>query len=158
MGTRGCKARIVQPFLSTIVNKLDAKGRVSVPASFRQVLAQQDLRGFYCFRSFVSPSLEGFGQTLLADFQARMAAVDPLFHEDYDAQAQAVSGETEFLNFDDEGRVRLPDEFIHHAGIKDRVSFVGLMQKFQIWDPEQFEPVRLARIARARATRIGGGS
>jgi len=158
MGVRGCKAPTVQPFVSTIVNKLDAKGRVSVPAPFRQILAQQNLHGFYCFPSFVSPSLEGFGETLLADFQVRMGAVDPLFSEDYDAQAHAVVGESQFLNFDDEGRVRLPDEFIAHAGIKDRVTFVGMIQKFQIWEPERFEPVRLARIARARATRIGGAS
>jgi MraZ protein len=158
MGIRGRKAHTVQPFVSTIVNKLDAKGRVSVPATFRQILAQQNLHGFYCFPSFVSPSLEGFGETLMAEFQTRMGGVDPLFSEDYDAQTQAVAGESQLLNFDDEGRVRLPDEFIHHAGIKDRVTFVGMIQKFQIWDPERFEPVRLARIARARATRIGGGS
>ena len=158
MGARGCKAPIVQPFVSTIVNKLDAKGRVSVPAPFRQILAQQNLHGLYCFPSFVSPSLEGYGETLLADFQARMGGVDPLFSEDYDAQAQAVVGESQFLNFDDEGRVRLPDEFIAHAGITERVTFVGMIQKFQMWDPERFEPVRLARIARARATRIGGAS
>src|SRR5882672_302363 len=112
MGVRGCEEHIVQPFVSSTVNKLDAKVRVSVPASFRQILSQQNLRGFYCFPSFVSASLEGFGETLLADFQARMGAVDPLFSADYDAQAQAVVGESQFLNFDDEGRVRLPDEFI----------------------------------------------
>jgi len=158
MGARGCKAPTVQPFVSTTVNKLDAKGRVSVPAPFRQILAQQSLHGFYCFPSFVSLSLEGFGETLMAEFQARMGGADPFFSEDYDAQAQAVVGDSQFLNFDDEGRVRLPDEFIAHAGIKDRVSFVGMIQKFQIWEPERFEPVRLARIARARATRIGGAS
>src|SRR6266704_2860011 len=114
MGIRGRKAHTVQPFVSTIVNKLDAKGRVSVPPPFRQILAQQNLRGFYCFPSFVSPSLEGFGDTMLSDFQARMGAVDPLFSEDYDAQAQAVVCESQLLNFDDEERVHLPDEFIAH--------------------------------------------
>jgi MraZ protein len=155
MGLKGRKHQTVQPFVSTIVNKLDAKGRVSIPAPFRQILAQQTLRGFYCFPSFVSPALEAFGEDLLADFQRRLGAVDPLFSEDYDAQAQAVVGETQLLNFDDEGRVRLPDDFLAHAGIKDRVLFVGMIQKFQIWDPDRFEPVRLERIARARATRLG---
>jgi MraZ protein len=157
MGLKGRKHQTVQPFVSTIVNKLDAKGRVSIPAPFRQILAQQTLRGFYCFPSFVSPALEAFGEDLLADFQKRLGAVDPLFSEDYDAQAQAVVGETQLLNFDDEGRVRLPDDFLAHAGIKDRVLFVGMIQKFQIWDPDRFEPVRLERIARARATRLGTG-
>jgi MraZ protein len=157
MGIRGRKHQTVQPFVSTIINKLDVKCRVSVPAPFRQILAQQSLRGFYCFPSFVSPALEAFGEDLLADFQKRLGAVDPLFSEDYDAQAQAVVGETQLLNLDDEGRVRLPDEFLAHAQIKDRVLFVGMIQKFQIWDPERFEPIRLARIARARATRLGTG-
>lgn len=157
MGPRGRKHQNVQPFVSTIVNKLDAKGRVSIPAPFRQILAQQNLRGFYCFPSFVFPALEAFGEDLLADIQKRLGAVDPLFSEDYDAQAQAVVGETQLLNFDDEGRVRLPDEFLAHGHIKERVLFVGMIQKFQIWDPERFEPIRRERIARARATRLGPG-
>jgi MraZ protein len=157
MGLKGRKHQTVQPFVSTVVNKLDAKGRVSIPAPFRQILAQQSLRGFYCFPSFVSPALEAFGEDLLADVQRRLSAVDPLFSEDYDAQAQAVVGETQLLSFDDEGRVRLPDDFLAHAQIKDRVLFVGMIQKFQIWDPERFEPIRRERIARARATRLGTG-
>jgi MraZ protein len=157
MGLKGRKHQTVQPFVSTVVNKLDAKGRVSIPAPFRQILAQQSLRGFYCFPSFVFPALEAFGEDLLADVQKRLSAVDPLFSEDYDAQAQAVVGETQLLNFDDEGRVRLPDDFLAHAQIKDRVLFVGMIQKFQIWDPERFEPIRRERIARARATRLGTG-
>ena len=52
----------MQPFVSTVVNKLDAKGRVSVPASFRQILAAQNLRGIYCIPSFVHPALDGFGE------------------------------------------------------------------------------------------------
>jgi MraZ protein len=146
----------VQPFVSTVVNKLDAKGRVSVPAPFRQILAQQNLRGLYCIPSFVSPALEGFGETLLAQFQERLRRYDPLFSEDHDAEAQAVLGQTQFLNFDDEGRVRLPDEFIAHAGITERVSFVGLDTKFQLWDPVKFEPVQRERLARALAVRKGG--
>ena len=147
----------MQPFVSTVVNKLDAKGRVSVPAPFRQILAQQNLKGFYCFPSFVAPALEAFGETLLNEFQERLGNVDPLFSEDYDAQAQAVVGESQFLNFDDEGRVRLPDDLIAHAGIGERVLFVGMVKKFQLWEPERFEPVRRERIARARATRLGTG-
>ena len=53
--------------------------------------------------------------------------------------------------------MRLPDEFLAHAQIKERVLFVGMIQKFQIWDPERFEPIRQERIARARATRLGTG-
>ena len=146
----------MQAFVSTVINKLDAKGRVSIPAPFRQILAQQNLHGIYCIPSFVSPALEAFGETLLAQFQERLRKLDPLFSEDYDAQANAVLGQTQFLNLDDEGRVRIPEDLLAHAGISERVLFVGLDVKFQIWDPTRFEPVQRERLARARAARSGG--
>ena len=144
-------------FVSTVVNKLDAKGRVSVPAPFRQILAQQNLHGIYCIPSFFSSALEAFGETLLDEFRQRLRKHDPLFSEDYDAQAQAILAQSKFLNFDDEGRVKLPDEFVAHAGITESVVFVGLDQKFQLWDPTRFEPVQKERLARARAARTGNG-
>ena len=144
------------PFVSTFTNKLDAKGRVSIPAPYRQILAQQEMGLLYCIPSFVSPSLEAFGNTLLNQFQQRLDKYDPLFSENYDDEAQAVLAAAQPLNFDDEGRVRLPEDLIAHAGITDRVVFVGLGQKFQMWDPVRFEPVQRERIARARALRNGG--
>ena len=147
---------VVPPFVSTFTNRLDAKGRVSIPAPYRQILAQQEMGPLYCIRSFVSPCLEAFGNTLLSKFMQRLDNHDPLFSENHDDQAQAVLAAAEHLNFDDEGRVRLPDEFIRHAGITERVVFVGLGQKFQLWDPERFEPVQRERIARARALRSSG--
>ncbi len=144
------------PFVSTFTNKLDAKGRVSIPAPYRQILAQQEMGTLYCIPSFVSASLEAFGNTLLNQFQQRLDKYDPLFSENYDDEAQAVLAAAQPLNFDDEGRVRLPDDLIAHAGITDRVVFVGLGQKFQMWDPVRFEPVQRERIARARALRSSG--
>jgi len=142
---------IVQPFVSTTINKLDAKRRVSVPAIFRNILKAQDLQGFYCLASDNQPALEGFGAPVLAYYTERLAGSEPLFNEAHDDEAQRVFGETRLLLFDDEGRVQLPPDFIEHAGITERVLFVGLNQKFQIWDPERFEKVRAERIARARA-------
>ena len=152
---------VVSPFVSTFTNKLDAKGRVSIPAPYRQILAQQEMGPLYCIPSFVSPCLEAFGNTLLSQFTQRLGKYDPLFSENYDDEAQAVLAAAQPLNFDDEGRVRLPDELIAHAGITERVVFVGLGQKFQLWDPVRFEPVQRERIARARALRSasnGGAS
>lgn len=148
----------MQPFVSTIVNRLDAKGRVSIPAPFRQILAQQNLRGAYCIPSFVVPALEAFGDTLLSDFQERLRKHDPLFSKEHDVEAQAVLGNTQFLNLDDEGRVRLPDEFIAYAGLSERVTFIGLDRKFQMWDPVRFEPIQKDRMARALAIHNGGAA
>ena len=146
----------MQPFVSTTINKLDAKRRVSVPASFRTILKSQDLQGFYCLPSERQPSLEAFGAPVLAYYAQRQAGRDPLFDDAYDDQAQRVFGDSRMLAFDDEGRVQLPPDFIEHACITDRVLFVGLNDKFQIWDPERFEKIRAERIGRAKAGGAAG--
>ena len=143
----------MQPFVSTVTNKLDAKGRVSVPAPFRQILAAQETHGIYCFPSFSASALEAFGNALIADVQARLDALDPFFSEDHDARAQAILAASQFLAFDDEGRVSLPEALIAHARIEERVTFVGLGRKFQIWDPERFAPIERARLELARKSR-----
>jgi MraZ protein len=148
----------VQPFVSTVVNRLDAKGRVSVPAPFRQILANQNLSGVYCIPSFSLPALEAFGETMLAKTQERLNQYDPLFNSDYDDEAYAVLGLTQFLKFDDDGRVTLPADLIAHAGIAERVAFVGLGIKFQIWDPVRFEAHQKARIGRAKTRRDGSAA
>ena len=143
-------------FVSTVTNKLDAKGRVSIPATFRQILAEQGTQGVYVPPSFVHPSLDGFGENLIADVQARLAQQDPFFSEEHYSDAHAILASAHLLSFDDEGRVRLPDELIAHAGLTEKVTFVGLGRKFEIWNPGRLAPVQTARIERARAKRNGG--
>ena len=73
----------------------------------------------------------------------------PATHDD---KAFAVLSSTQLLPIDENGRVRLPDDLIAHAGLKDRVSFVGLGRKFQIWDAERFARHRARRsMARVKA-------
>jgi MraZ protein len=143
---------VAQPFVSTKENKLDAKHRVSIPAPFRQVLAKQDLTGFYFLKSDRHPALECFGKPVLEFYENRQVSADPLRNEDYDIHAQDIFGECDLLEFDDQGRVTLPSEVIEFLGVTDRVVFVGMNQKFEIWDPEHFVTVREERIARARAS------
>ena len=144
----------MQRFVSQFVNKLDAKGRVSVPAQYRQVLAAQATEGFYCIRSAGLRSLTGYGQERLDDLAEQLKAY-PAGSHDYLVLATYAS-QARQLGFDDEGRVRLPDEFIAYAGLKDRVLFSGAMQLFEIWDPETFAPVEAERAEEMRK-RLGLG-
>jgi len=148
----------MQRFLSTVTNRLDAKGRVSVPAGIRQVLAPENLQGFYCLPSLSGPVIEAFGGDLLALMEARFAKMDPLFDEGYDDEAHAVLGRLQFVKYDEEGRASLPADLCQHAGITDRVSFVGLGAKFQMWEPSRFEEASKLRIERAKQRRLAGGA
>lgn len=145
------------PFISTMTGTLDAKGRVCIPASFRDVLTAQDTAGVYLCPSFAEPALEGFGEEVLQEFHQRQAAADPFFTPSYDDKVFAVLSMSQLLPRDENGRVRLSDEMIAHAGLKDRVTFVGMGRKFQIWDSARFAPVQSERLMRALAQRNAGG-
>lgn len=124
-------------FLSTYVNKVDRKGRVSVPASFRSSLASQAFQGIILFRSHAHACLEGFGYDAMEDLGRRLDRFD-LFSADQDDLATAIFGEAVQLPFDGEGRIVLPADLITHAQIDESAAFVGMGRKFQIWQPEAF--------------------
>ena len=140
----------VQPFISTVPGSLDSKGRVCIPASYRHILAAQNTDGVYICPSFVDPALEAFGQSLLDVVQSRLATHDPFFSPAFDDQATALISRTQLLIADDQGRVRLPDALIEHAGLKDRIVFVGKAQKFQIWDADRYAPIEAEALARVK--------
>jgi MraZ protein len=140
----------VQPFISTVMGSLDSKGRVCIPATYRHILAAQNTAGVYVCPSFIDLALEAFGQTLLDAMGARLAAQDPFFSPSFDDQATALIARTQLLVADEQGRVRLPDAMIEHAGLKDRVAFVGKAQKFQIWDADRYAPIEAEALARVK--------
>lgn len=131
-------------FTSQHTNKLDAKGRVSVPAPYRQVLAdQQTPEGFFCSKVAGPHVLRGFGKAELDRLGKVLDTLQPGSRE-YVIRATYAAQAT-MLSFDDEGRVRIPDELIAHAGLKDRVFFNGLYGLFEMWDPERFAALESAR-------------
>ena len=137
-------------FMGTSSGSLDKKGRICIPASYRQVINAQNPNIVYVRCAILTPSLEGFGAQVVQDFLNAQAASDPFFTAAHDADAYEALGMSHDLAIDETGRVRLPDEFIAYAGLKDGVSFVGLGTKFEIWDSTQFAKVREERAAAAR--------
>ncbi|HET9904037.1 MAG TPA: division/cell wall cluster transcriptional repressor MraZ [Xanthobacteraceae bacterium] len=121
-------------FVSNFTLRLDAKGRVSIPAPFRAVLARDGFEGLYCYPSFDRPALDCGGNALLAEIEALMARFPP-YSDERDQFSAALYGTSETLKMDGEGRVILTDGLKQHAGITEAASFVGLGHKFQIWEP-----------------------
>ena len=142
---------LVQPFISTVPGSLDAKGRVCIPATYRHLLAAQNTAGVYVCPSFIDAALDAFGQTLLDAVNARLASQDPFFSASFDDEATALIARTQALPIDENGRVRLPDAMIEHAGLKDKIVFVGKAQKFQIWDEAAYAPIEAEALARVKA-------
>jgi transcriptional regulator MraZ len=148
----------VQPFISTVTGTLDAKGRVCIPSAFRDALAATSTAGVYVMPSFSESVLECFGADVLNAFHRKQAELDPFFSKEYDDKARAVLAMTQLLPRDENGRVVLPAHMIAHAQLKDRVTFVGMGNKFQIWDSEKFAAYQAELLKRALALRNGDGA
>lgn len=128
-------------FLSTFVNKMDKKGRVSVPAGFRTALSSQSFQGVVIFRATGHDCLEGFDYGTMEELSARLDHFD-LFSNQQDDLATTIFAEAVQCPFDGEGRISIPSALLDHAGITDSVTFVGLGRKFQIWSAEKFDARR----------------
>lgn len=139
-------------FLSTIVNKVDKKGRVSVPATFRAALAQQSFQGIVAYRSFTTAAIEGSG----FDFMERLSnSTDELaaFSTEQDDLTSLIFADSRQLAWDAEGRIMLPEDLIAHAGLDESAAFVGKGKTFQIWQPEAFRAAQDQARARALKNR-----
>ena len=126
-------------FLSTTLNKIDKKGRVSVPSGFRAALASEPFQGVILFKSYTQQALEGVGMSAMESMAGRIDHAFPFFSDDHDELATVLFGESVQLAFDGDGRITLPAELAEFAGIEDKVAFVGMGQKFQIWNPDTFQ-------------------
>ena len=125
-------------FLSTYENKLDKKGRVSVPASFRSYLSSLGYNGAICYPSFNNQSIEACSQDRIEKLSNTIDSLNP-FEEKRDFFATSILSESISLQFDSEGRISLPSKLLKHAKIKNNMLFVGQGKTFQIWEPSIFE-------------------
>ena len=135
-------------FLSSYENKIDKKGRVSVPATFRSHLNSMGYNGFISYPSFNHSALEACSQDRIEKLSNTIDSLNP-FEEKRDFFATSILSESENLQFDTEGRVSLSNKLLNHAKIKNNILFVGLVKKFQIWEPKNFEKFKI--VARKKA-------
>lgn len=128
-------------FLSTFVNKIDKKGRISVPATFRAALAHESFQGIVTFRSYKYDAIESCG---LSRMQRLSESVDDLdsFSDAQDDLTATIFADSIQLPLDGDGRITLPQSLREHAGITEAAAFVGRGATFQIWQPAAFEALQ----------------
>ena len=129
-------------FLSTYENKLDKKGRVSVPASYRSYLSNIGYNGIICYPSFNNLCIEAWPQDRIEKISNAIDSLNP-FEEKKDYFATSILSESINLQFDSEGRISLTPKLLKHAKIKNNMLFVGQGKTFQIWEPTTFEKFRV---------------
>jgi MraZ protein len=137
-------------FMSTHVNKVDRKGRVSVPATFRAQIQMtgQSFPGVVAYPLLDQEALEASG---IDRMEAISAALDELDEAQQQQDlATMIFGRSQHLSFDPEGRILLPEPFLAHTNITENAVFVGLGKVFQIWEPGRFAAHEAGLLERAR--------
>ena len=141
-------------FLGTHQNRLDAKGRVSIPAPFRAVLKNTEGVATLVLRpSHKHPCIEGWPEAEFSALAKPLERLD-LFSEEHDDLAAALYADAYPLEADREGRIVLPSGLVAHARLQDAVVFMGLGRTFQIWEPAAAEQRRAEARERAKAARM----
>ena len=149
----------VTSFISTYENKVDKKGRVSVPAAYRTALGNEPYQGIIVYPSLTEPAIEGFGRRTLEELNQRRFDqtleagnfAETLVGRSHDGLVETIMALASELAFDSEGRILLPKPLADHAGILNQAKFVGRGTRFQIWAPEEFENYQAAEIESLRA-------
>ena len=139
-------------FLSSYENKLDKKGRVSVPATFRSHLTSMGYNGFISYPSFNHSALEACSQDRIEKLSNTIDSLNP-FEEKRDYFATSILSESINLQFDSEGRISLTSKLLKHAKIKNSMLFVGQGKTFQIWEPTTFEKFKVNAKKKANLNR-----
>ena len=144
--------KIMSLFLSSYENRLDSKGRISVPASFRASVSSDKFAGVVLYRSFTGNCIEGL---TMSRMEQLAAATDKMgvFDSGLDDLSAMLFADARPLSFDVAGRIVIPADLLQHAGITDRAIFVGRGNSFQIWEPSAFRAAQEKSLQNLRATR-----
>ncbi len=128
----------VDEFVGNYTSRLDAKGRVSIPAPFRAVLARDGYEGLYVHPSLDADNVMDCGGNALRHKIHDLLGHFSPYSDEYTMFSTVLLGTSENLKIDTEGRVILSESTKAHAKITTEVTFVGLGFRFQIWEPGRF--------------------
>lgn len=149
-------------FLGSHQNRLDAKGRVSVPAPFRTALRQaSDTNGASNGQLILRPShfhacIEAWPPARFAALEAPLAQYSLLSPEHQDL-ATSIYADAFPVDVDKEGRILIPEHLVAHAGLTEAVLFMGVGPTFQIWEPTAADRRRAEARIRSRELAPHGG-
>ena len=139
-------------FLSCYENRLDTKGRISVPAAFRSSLNNENFAGVVLYRSFTHNCIEGLPMSRMEKIANATDKIG-IFDGELDDISALVFADARPLAFDVTGRIIIPSDLLKHANIYETALFVGRGNSFQIWNPSDFEKIQKTSLNRLQKIR-----
>ena len=155
-------------FRSEILIKLDKKGRVLLPAAFRDELPVDDRSAFVLYHSPNIPgvvngnSRTGFDamlERLRAEALGPKGSLKVALDDEAFDPAGYLSAGARTMAMEPDGRFSMPSEFANALDAADGVMLVGKVDKFQLWNPVRWQARREAEREKMAAfvRNLGGG-
>ena len=152
---------VARNFIGSATHKLDAKGRVSLPSDYREVLKAHGSPDHFVL--IPADEVDPMHVALTPAGHAELIAA--LTDQDYDSpeEEQATRlryiGNARPISVEEGGRFVLSRDLREAIGLRDAVRFVGDGGTFQLWEPgacdARFAPEKKVRPRRVRLAGIG---
>ena len=132
-------------FRGESLHKVDSKGRVSIPAQFRRVLEEGDPD----FQSGINPScvlvhnqknkrcLEGYSISSINEVDDLVSEL-PRYSREREILERMLNAQSTYAQIDESGRLVLSSKLRELVAINSEAVFVGMGEKFQIWEPASY--------------------
>ena len=126
-------------FTCNIDAKVDEKGRVFVPSSFRKILQKEEELGLILRRDIFQRCLVLYPQQVWDEQVDAITAKTSMFDRNgRNALRQFVAG-AEAVSLDSGGRILIPKRYLEEAGIKNDVRFIGVDNTIEVWNKQDAE-------------------
>ncbi|MFQ5508516.1 MAG: division/cell wall cluster transcriptional repressor MraZ [Leptospirillia bacterium] len=123
-------------FLGRESNRIDAKGRLAIPAKFRETVGQG--ARVVVTRKVLDPCLEIFPESHWKAFMERLQGLSQVKPEVRRYRRLVYSG-AEACNLDRQGRILIPAHLREYAGLTQDTVLVGNGDTIELWDAERFD-------------------
>ncbi|MGB7405680.1 MAG: hypothetical protein WA906_08330 [Pacificimonas sp.] len=143
LGTRELSERVEGPdFQGNFINGVDAKGRVSIPAAYRDIIYDRshERRVVLMPHRGTMDCIVGHDTSFMKEIaraQTERYSADDVSEEAERARMRAF-GLTHNLPYEEAGRIILHEDLRDYAEIEDKALFFAVGKGFQIWNPELF--------------------
>lgn len=130
-------------FIGNIEARLDDKGRIFVPATYRKILAEYDSRRIVLRRDPENECLVFYPEEVWNHKVEQLRESLDEWNPDDEMLLMQFTSDAEFLEMDAQGRVLLQKRNLEQIGAQQDVIFVGMMNRFALWSPDRFEEKKL---------------
>lgn len=123
-------------FLGTVIHTMDSKGRVSIPAKFRETLVKKFDERLIITKG--EECLDAYPVKVWQEFTDKLMSL-PQMRKDTIAFLRFYMGGAEECTIDRQGRILIPPSLREYAGLNKDIVFVGISRRFEIWDRKKWD-------------------